>query len=95
MHTPVTCLLTSDIKCMNCGFISCPDRMVSYTGTKSTIIVTIDCQLYTRCRCISIIPTPSGPINESSTVILTCDITGGHPLATITWMCEGSSPINI
>lgn len=32
---------------MNCGFISCPDRMVSYTGTKSTIIVTIDCQLYT------------------------------------------------
>jgi hypothetical protein len=35
------------------------------------------------------IQTPSGPINESSTVILTCDITGGHPLATITWMCEG------
>ena len=41
----------------------------------------------------SIIPTPSGPINESSTVILTCDITGGNPLATITWTCEGSSSI--
>jgi hypothetical protein len=38
--------------------------------------------------------TPSGPINESSTVILTCDIEGGNPLATITWTCEGSSPIN-
>ena len=38
--------------------------------------------------------TPSGPINESSTVILTCDIKGGNPLATITWTCEGSSPIN-
>ena len=38
--------------------------------------------------------TPSGPINESSTVILTCDITGGNPLVTITWTCEGSSLIN-
>ena len=38
--------------------------------------------------------TPSGPINESSTVILICDIQGGNPLATITWTCDGSSLIN-
>ena len=28
-----------------------------------------------------------------STVIMTCDIKGGNPLAAITWTCEGSSPI--
>ena len=39
------------------------------------------------------IQTPPGPINESSTVILTCVITGGNPIATITWTCAGSSPI--
>jgi hypothetical protein len=38
--------------------------------------------------------TPSGPINENLTVIVTCDIKGGNPLATITWTCKGSSPIN-
>ena len=38
--------------------------------------------------------TPTGPINEGSYVILTCDIEGGNPLATITWSCEGSSPNN-
>ena len=42
----------------------------------------------------SIIQTPTGYINEDSTVILTCDIKGGNPLATIRWTCEGSSPIN-
>ena len=42
----------------------------------------------------SIIQTPPGPINQGTTVILTCDIKGGNPLATITWTCEGSSPIN-
>jgi hypothetical protein len=26
--------------------------------------------------------------------MLTCDIKGGNPLGTITWACEGSSPIN-
>jgi hypothetical protein len=41
------------------------------------------------------IQTPLGPINEISTVILTCDIKGGNPLATITWTCEGASPINL
>ena len=38
--------------------------------------------------------TPSGYINEYSTVILTCDLQGGNPLATITWTCGGSSSIN-
>jgi hypothetical protein len=38
----------------------------------------------------SIIQTLSGRINESSTVILTCDIKGGNPLATITWTVEHS-----
>jgi hypothetical protein len=28
IYTPVTCLLTSDIKCMSCGFISCLDRIL-------------------------------------------------------------------
>jgi hypothetical protein len=41
----------------------------------------------------SIAQTPPGPINESSTVILTCDIKGGNPLATITWTCERSFTI--
>jgi hypothetical protein len=38
--------------------------------------------------------TPPGPINDNLAVILTCDIKGGNPLATVTWTCEGSSPIN-
>jgi hypothetical protein len=42
----------------------------------------------------SIIQTLLGSINNGSTVILTCDIKGGNPLATITWMGEGTSPIN-
>ena len=42
----------------------------------------------------TIIQTPLGSIYDGSTVILTCDIQGGNPLATITWMCEGVSPIN-
>ena len=41
-----------------------------------------------------IIQTPKGPINEGSMVIMTCDIKGGNPLATIACTCEGSSPIN-
>jgi hypothetical protein len=28
IYTPVTCLLTSEIKCMSCGFISCLDRIL-------------------------------------------------------------------
>jgi hypothetical protein len=42
----------------------------------------------------SIIQTPLGSINDGSIVILTCDIKGGNPLATITWTCEGASFIN-
>lgn len=36
---------------------------------------------------------PIGPIIEGNMMILTCEISGGNPLATITWICDGFTHI--
>ena len=41
----------------------------------------------------TITQTPVGPIIEGNTVTLTCTIQGGNPVATITWSCDGATPI--
>lgn len=45
----------------------------------------------------SIIQIPSGPVIEGEMVVLTCEISGGNPLATINWICDGLTymPSNI
>ncbi|XP_071172166.1 nephrin-like [Mytilus edulis] len=37
---------------------------------------------------------PKGPVNENTTIILTCEIKGGNPLANIAWQCNESTPVN-
>ncbi|OPL33169.1 hypothetical protein AM593_03404, partial [Mytilus galloprovincialis] len=42
----------------------------------------------------SITQTPRGPVNENTTIILTCEIKGGNPQANITWHYNGSTPVD-
>ncbi|XP_052063019.1 synaptogenesis protein syg-2-like [Mytilus californianus] len=42
----------------------------------------------------AITKTPTGPVNENTTITLTCIIKGGNPLANITWYCNGSTQVD-
>ncbi|VDI63052.1 Hypothetical predicted protein [Mytilus galloprovincialis] len=42
----------------------------------------------------AITQTPTGPVNANTTIILTCEIKGGNPLANITWQCNESTPVD-
>ncbi|VDI02991.1 Hypothetical predicted protein [Mytilus galloprovincialis] len=37
---------------------------------------------------------PNGPINTSEAVVLTCSVSGGFPLAVLTWNCSGNATKN-
>ncbi|VDI33777.1 Hypothetical predicted protein [Mytilus galloprovincialis] len=37
--------------------------------------------------------TPSGSVVEDNKAMLTCEIIGGNPLATILWQCDGFTPV--
>ncbi|CAG2228534.1 unnamed protein product [Mytilus edulis] len=36
---------------------------------------------------------PDGPVMKNGTVVLTCEVRGGIPLATLSWDCGGSSAV--
>ncbi|CAC5359257.1 unnamed protein product [Mytilus coruscus] len=40
---------------------------------------------------ISLTENPKGPINTGDTLHVTCSVSGGNPLATITWNCSGTT----
>ncbi|XP_052074119.1 hemicentin-1-like [Mytilus californianus] len=40
---------------------------------------------------ISLTENPKGPINTGETLHVTCSVSGGNPLATITWNCSGTT----
>ncbi|XP_071176546.1 B-cell receptor CD22-like [Mytilus edulis] len=42
----------------------------------------------------SISQIPQGSVDENDLIVLTCEIIGGNPPATIVWTCSGTSPVN-
>ncbi|CAC5385646.1 unnamed protein product [Mytilus coruscus] len=74
------------------GFVcSCTGSHPAWTQPNSTSLV-----LHIRYSPTTpaITQTPTGPVNENTTITLTCIIKGGNPLANITWYCNGSTPVD-